>query len=486
MGKGREPFDIRLHVTKDSARAHYVALSHCWGDVIPPRTLKANLRRHLRLIRYSTLPLTFQDAILYAYWTRCRYVWIDSLCILQDDPDDWAAEAANMSSIYSNALFTVAATAAEDCSVGTQFSYNSAFVVPLGREKALIRLADHFNLDPQDAPLNVRGWTFQEAALSKRMICFSKSQMLWKCCTKQESEDGLFNTSDYSPHRKGDFWNIWASLRINGPGETRYEFWYRMMERYSQRVLKFESDKLAALAGIVEGFKDVIGDSPAMGLWTGDMLNGLMWRVEKYSEGIDGLGAIPSWSWVSIRGPIFWDFTPETISPIGKLEVIDLIINWAGSPMTSPVLQATLRVEGRMKQASLVELGPKDRNSFQLVEIEDDLQKTDKISTTYDTPIHRSSNPEYLGYCYLEKDRKTGTKVWCLEVYNMSKVAGSLLPREHIHKVLVLESLNEDCTQFKRIGIGEVWRISLREHEGSDITVKETFRDLPRQRLDIL
>lgn len=50
MGKGGEPFDIRLHVTKDSARAHYVALSHCWGDIIPPRTLKANLRRHLRLI----------------------------------------------------------------------------------------------------------------------------------------------------------------------------------------------------------------------------------------------------------------------------------------------------------------------------------------------------------------------------------------------------------------------------------------------------
>jgi hypothetical protein len=259
-----------------------------------------------------------------------------------------------------------------------------------------------------------------------------------------------------------------------------------MMENYSRRELKFEKDKLAALAGIVEEFKNFTGDNPAMGLWKGDMLNGLLWEVDKCTERIDWPGAIPSWSWVSVRSPVSWDSRPETISPHGQLEIIDLRINWTGIPMTSQALEATMTVSGRLKTASLSKWDVAQRNSFHLLEIEDNVCEKPGESTASSTEIQMSSNPEVLGYCHLEQDEATGTKVWCLEVYNTSRVPRSSRPRDHIHKVLVLLPIDEEFTQFKRIGVGDIWRMSLRRNEAMGTEVKETFGNLPQRKIDIL
>jgi hypothetical protein len=90
----------------------YVALSHCWGGIIPVRTSRANLASYQRALPLASLLRTFCDAVTL---TRCldfRYLWIDSLCIIQDDSDDWARELLRMGDIYRYAVLTLSAASA--------------------------------------------------------------------------------------------------------------------------------------------------------------------------------------------------------------------------------------------------------------------------------------------------------------------------------------------------------------------------------------
>jgi hypothetical protein len=94
----------------------YVALSHCWGADTAVRctTTRANEAERRRSIACGLLPKTFQDAILITRKLSFRYMWIDSLCIIQDDPSDWQHESSRMASVYQGAALTLAATDAED------------------------------------------------------------------------------------------------------------------------------------------------------------------------------------------------------------------------------------------------------------------------------------------------------------------------------------------------------------------------------------
>jgi hypothetical protein len=88
------------------------------------------------------------------WYTSYRYLWIDSLYIIQDDEDDWEFEAAGMAAVYSNAMLTFAATAAPDGSGGCTFNYNGPMCIPLNDDTALIRYKYHLKLDSKDVPLN--------------------------------------------------------------------------------------------------------------------------------------------------------------------------------------------------------------------------------------------------------------------------------------------------------------------------------------------
>lgn len=95
----------------------YIALSHCWGGRQPLRTTKENICSMKTCIPWAKLPNTFQDAISVTRRLGIRYLWIDSLCIVQDDAQDWEREAAKMALIFEAAYITIAATAATNGSV---------------------------------------------------------------------------------------------------------------------------------------------------------------------------------------------------------------------------------------------------------------------------------------------------------------------------------------------------------------------------------
>jgi hypothetical protein len=109
--------EVCLH-TPDMGNTKYAALSHCWGTIPPTALTSHNLRRFETGIRTKELPRTFQDAIWLTHQLHIPFIWIDSLCIFQDDPDDWIKESANMQYVYGNSFLTIAASRAASSSEG--------------------------------------------------------------------------------------------------------------------------------------------------------------------------------------------------------------------------------------------------------------------------------------------------------------------------------------------------------------------------------
>lgn len=108
---------IKLYISHDGETGKWIALSHCWGGMVPITTTTANLSQHLESIPHP-LPRTFMDAVILTRMLGIRFLWIDSLCILQDSIDDWNTHAPHMASVYGQSYVTISADAAENSSVG--------------------------------------------------------------------------------------------------------------------------------------------------------------------------------------------------------------------------------------------------------------------------------------------------------------------------------------------------------------------------------
>jgi hypothetical protein len=107
-----------LYLSNHHSSVEYAALSYCWGGVEFLRTTLTNYSSLAENIEWSGLPNVFKDAIKVAYLLDLRYIWIDSVCIIQDSDDDWAQESALMAEVYSNASLTIAATSSPNANIG--------------------------------------------------------------------------------------------------------------------------------------------------------------------------------------------------------------------------------------------------------------------------------------------------------------------------------------------------------------------------------
>jgi hypothetical protein len=109
---------LKLKETKPQEKGKYIALSYCWGTSLAYKTMTENRNEHMKGIQFVHLPKTLQDSILITRYLNIRYIWIDCLCIIQNDSLDWQREAAGMAQIYSNSYLTIAAARATDSSQG--------------------------------------------------------------------------------------------------------------------------------------------------------------------------------------------------------------------------------------------------------------------------------------------------------------------------------------------------------------------------------
>jgi hypothetical protein len=178
----------------------------------------------------SDLPKTFRDAVKIASTLNVRYLWIDSLCIIQDSEEDWQAEAGKMSAVYRNAAFTIAAHGSGDSNGGCfvtgasrQHEYSSirgtnkdgvesnvhvrlsGFREP-NRDEGLAHIAKGNKVKTLPSRLSTRGWVFQERLLSQRTLHYTGSELVFECRAGLQCECRVgMDTSAHATNFKREF-----------------------------------------------------------------------------------------------------------------------------------------------------------------------------------------------------------------------------------------------------------------------------------------
>ena len=303
------------------ALGHYAALSHCWGQTGYFTTMKASLQTHASGINVADLPRTFQDAVLWVRQLGMRYLWIDSLCICQDDKEEWARESAKMASLYSNAYLTIAADSARDDTDG--FCTRAAkrqfvpieFTTPEGSHKQILAFLipsvkaflDREHLELRDEPLTKRAWALQERFMSMRLLHFGSDQLYYECNENFLSEDGFRTVGRYNsifPGPKATYYPISRESQHS----AHHALWYKILEDFTRRELTVRSDRLPALSGLARVFEARIGAKYVAGLWSNALIEGLAWTPfgrqhhRLFSEPRPLFA--PSWSWASYYAPL--------------------------------------------------------------------------------------------------------------------------------------------------------------------------------------
>ena len=239
----------------------YIALSHCWGGYIPLVLREETVHYLKKGINLLTLPKTFQHAVAVVRSLGIRYIWIDSLCIIQDSYLDWEQEASRMREVYRNAILTIAATGAASSSAGCFFDRDIDLVKAitvsvswLGVPQGIYCICDGYIWQDNivNAPLNQRAWVVQERLLSPRILHFGRDQMAWEC-----RELGACETFPLElPAMLVVFGDIYSKNLLEERGEDPIALtWERIVEIYTQGLLTEESDKCIALSGIVDALQ---------------------------------------------------------------------------------------------------------------------------------------------------------------------------------------------------------------------------------------
>ncbi|KAF3804279.1 hypothetical protein GCG54_00000630 [Colletotrichum gloeosporioides] len=240
----------------------YVALSYVWGSLITFRSQKANfhsLQLPASLNGFmGEIPQVIQDAIVFTAKIKQRYLWVDSLCIVQDDDAFKERYIPRMHLIYQSAVATIIATTGKDANKGLPgVSY------PREKPNTPIKIGARLleAKSPALLPLmwnskwKTRAWTFQEAVFSRNRIYLTDYQVYWVCSSRRASESG----TAYS-HRNVRLWdNSSTSLLSRSVDMSRRDFYESLVKEVSNRNLSYHSDSLSAFAGLLSKMGEMYG-----------------------------------------------------------------------------------------------------------------------------------------------------------------------------------------------------------------------------------
>jgi hypothetical protein len=283
----------------------YATLSHCWGHHKFTMLMRNNFENFRVHIPLEGLSKTFKDAIHTTRFLGLQYLWIDSLCILQDDPDDWTRESSSMSGVYGGATINIAASGAVNGSLGCFFNRHASWRCQIqamvdGKDSLLDCIQSRYHDSLKDVPLATRGWVIQERYLSPRTLHFTPKEIFWECHEKVASET--------FPERVPPWGFCGTEKRLSLPKRPiTNAVWFNLIEEYSRCELTFARDKLVAISGLARIFQAEIKDDYLAGLWKKDLKSQLLWyAVEPDQRPLPPTA--PSWSWASLRGAVTFDF----------------------------------------------------------------------------------------------------------------------------------------------------------------------------------
>lgn len=340
---------VRLRVTKDTnfINKHYACLSYCWGEREFISTNHSNLQDHLSDVPWSQLPKTFQEALEISRCLGIRYLWIDSLCIVQNDPEDWLRESAEMAGIYSNSFITLAAADSTDPRGGLltgRTTYHEAAEITVEEDPRLRLFARIRDGGVHDMPFFNRAWVFQERLLSPRVVYFGARNLSWECRTLT-TFDGEINELVWV--LGGSRAELVRDTVSDSEGHcARVMQWRRLVHRYSRLRLSHATDIFPALQGITHLLGGYRKTGYYAGLWQDTVLLDLLWfrGQEGCSQYHLGIYRAPSWSWASFVGPIEW-CPSETLSPFSHATVMSISTTPVGDDEMGSVTAGYLELQ---------------------------------------------------------------------------------------------------------------------------------------------
>ncbi|KAK3396917.1 heterokaryon incompatibility protein-domain-containing protein [Sordaria brevicollis] len=363
---------IRLVEGSFVDKVRYNTLSYQWTADTPKTSLKKNNKAaYCHTIPTQSWPKVYRDVVVVCRALGIRYVWIDSLCIVQDDLEDWTVQSSMMQDIYSHGylnLANVLGKHADGLEVSRDPTANSPCILSRtvhsddgrGSTEYWGCIEDgSWREQIQDAPLYTRGWCYQERFLSARTVQFGQ-QLYWEC-REQFASESVPSSKAFYDIKHPDL--ITTFDRGGNTGDTTLttaEIWDTVVKIYTTTQLTQQSDKLVALRGIFNRFwerfeaHDVSRPEPdwcIAGLWKRDLIRHLLWRRETYhldsisnpenwpsppteegklfnARATEVLALFPSWSWASCPSYLGFGicFTTQPTDRVEDMIVIEKIV----------------------------------------------------------------------------------------------------------------------------------------------------------------
>ncbi|KAF2104944.1 HET-domain-containing protein [Rhizodiscina lignyota] len=436
--------------------ARYITLSHCWGDLQPLTAEKATLEERKRRIPFSALPKTFQDTLLVARKLKVEYVWIDSLCIVQDDGEDWKKEAARMASVYGNAFLSINASSAPNANGGLFYGEHHAGTGPFQIDKDITReLGDiyvrelpyggeypgfyHFG-DESALPLYNRAWTYQEFLLPRRNLHFGKSELLWTCYTDAWCcyDYGLANRGYWKNSSKVRFMSTLQRWEGDGEPVSPWDSWTEQVQAYNAKKLTREGDRLPAFAGVARKFSEILKCRYIGGIWELNLWRQLSWFPKTSARRPAGNGA-PSFSWASVDTEV--QFMADNDNRNTKYKDIDLQLLDAGVKLDGPdpfskTTEGFLTIKAPAIDVEYWRLDRRVKSTFSYLQPD-----------MYRKSQHLISNGKSIWFWYPDDESAFEGKHSSDHIHAMNIGTGCL----------ILESIPDRAGCFERVGILEHW-----------------------------
>jgi hypothetical protein len=412
-------------------KGHYIALSHCWGPPThrPLVTTQSSLARHITSIPWDELPKLYQDAITATRRLGFEYIWIDSLCIIQDSHLDWLSESQRMGDVYQHARLTIAASHAED-STQPCFSLRppAAPVVELpcidasgqteGSMFASALTSDFAAISPESGALAFRAWATQEWLLSRRMIFYTAGNLVWSCRTVSQRETGaLFHSTARNPR------------------------WKNLIEKYSARQITKQTDRLIALEGIRnELAKKRPDDAYYLGLWKNSMPDQLLWYCLQPGERHKCELHLPTWTWAStLHGVRFLDLAGAK-NTCGAFRFDDA--------------SKTLTLRGATKAIpSIIPLADADTESGYEARFADVPQKIVPGIMLFAVS---DSSTDPIGWCILDEGAVPESELYGLQLMGKASKVEVDGGKEKLNVDSILLLRTDDRHTFQRVGVGRI------------------------------
>lgn len=301
----------KLRIVKPKAQCRYVALSYVWGlsgHGAGTSSTKANIATSEEGLSTDNLPNTILDAITTCRMLRERYLWVDRLCIIQDDEANKHTQINAMATVFSSAFLVIVPSSCKD------MTENMPGVSVARMPHQLFSSGPFWDI--KRSVWSTRGWTYQEVVLARRKLFFSTREALLECDVVTYQEGG---TGDYAHAKSKDsfVWN--TSLQVRSIHEELYDVdkYFSHLTEYTKRKLSFESDVYNAFAGIIDA---LYGEKAGVtyGLPLADFDHALLWRAKDSDSTRRSASSVmlPTWSWASVDGEVAAPFLEDLVGPL--------------------------------------------------------------------------------------------------------------------------------------------------------------------------